>query len=329
MLTGPLLLPPLVLAGLFLVSGIAKVRHTEATRSAFTQLRLPAALSRGPAPSMLPWAEIVLAVVLVLAPPPAALPVAVLALLLVLGYLAVVVRALGFEHPVTCGCFGDLGLGEVTPRTAVRNLLLVVLAGLTVWSATADRSVASRLLAAPASTWVWLTLVGLVTLTLVVSFGRGQGAGPTEHEDELDYRRQPIPFASLEDAEGRGWSLAELVREGAVLLVFLSPGCSPCQPVIARLDDWCGALGPVRVRAVVSQPLESATTRSPELAGRTLRDPTSLAARIFGVGTPGAVLLGGDGLLAGGPVTGRDAVLEFVEDVRAELLEAGAISADQ
>lgn len=40
----------------------------------------------------------------------------------------------------------------------------------------------------------------------------------------------------------------------------------------------------------------------------------------------GPVLLGMDGLLAGGPVGGRDAVLEFVEDVRAELVDSGVIT---
>ena len=56
-----------------------------------------------------------------------------------------------------------------------------------------------------------------------------------------------------------------------------------------------------------------------------LHDPQGTLARIFGVGTPAAVLLGGDGLLAGGPVRGRDQVVDFVGDVRAELLDAGAL----
>ena len=49
--------------------------------------------------------------------------------------------------------------------------------------------------------------------------------------------------------------------------------------------------------------------------GRVLQDPQATLMRIFGVGTPGAVLLGGDGLLAGGPVRGTSAVADFVVDV--------------
>lgn len=337
MLTGPLLLPPVVLAGLLVLSGATKIRHTEATRSAFAQLRLPTGLTESPAPRALPWAEILLAAALLLVPPPLAVPVAAVALLLFVAYLAVIARALGFDHPVTCGCFGELGLGEVTRRTLVRNLLLVLLAALTVWSATADTSVAARLLGAGGPTWAWLGLLVLTGATLVATFGGTKGApltrsaGPGDEIDapdgaELDYRRQPLPFASLVDADGRSHSLTDLVRESAQLLVFISPGCGPCAEPISRLPEWADGLGPVGVRAVVSLPIETAATAAPELAGHLLHDPQGVTARIFGAGTPGAVLLGGDGLLAGGPVRGKDAVLEFVDDVRAELLEAGVIT---
>ncbi|MCW4600821.1 hypothetical protein ON003_03785 [Janibacter hoylei] len=48
MLAGPLLLPPLLLAVLLCVSGGAKLRHPEETRSAFAQLQLPRALTDSP-----------------------------------------------------------------------------------------------------------------------------------------------------------------------------------------------------------------------------------------------------------------------------------------
>lgn len=96
-------------------------------------------------------------------------------LALFVAYLVVIVRALGFGYPVTCSCFGRLGLGEVTRRTALRNVLLVVVAALGVWSATADNSVAARLLDASAQTWVWLGLVVLTVAVVVVTFGGAKG----------------------------------------------------------------------------------------------------------------------------------------------------------
>lgn len=332
--TGPLLLPPLLLAGLLAISGVAKARHGDATRSAFAQLQMPRVLTNSPAPRVLPWAEIVLALALVLAPAPFALPVAVAAGLVFLAYLAVIVRALRFDHPVTCSCFGELGLGDVTRRTAVRNLLLVLLAALTVWSATDGASPASRLVDAPAATWAWLALIALAIAIVVVTFGSEKGASAPfstapeavgQDGELLDYARQPLPFAALVDPEGDSHTLTDLARQGAVLLVFVSPGCGPCATAISQLAAWDEGLGPVRVRAVVAQTLDAALATAPGLEGRVFQDPQGATARIFDVGTPGAVLLGGDGLLAGGPVRGRDAVTDFIEDVRAELVHAGVV----
>ena len=338
MLDAPLLLPPLVAALLLVVSGIAKIRHPEETRSAFGELQMPRALTSSPAPVLLPWAEIVLAVAIIVTPPPFALVVAVLALVLFVVYLAVVVRALGFDHPVTCSCFGRLGLGEVTRRTALRNVLLVVVAALGVVSATADASVASRLLDASAQTWVWLGLLALTVAVVVVTFGgtkgvtssadgTGEVAG-TQDGDEDDYDRQPIPFATLVEESGHETTMHELTAGGAVLLVFVSPTCGSCRPVIDQVEAWDEGLGPVRLRAVVFTALEDVVAAEPTLAGRVLQDPSAITSRIFRVGTPGAVLLGADGMLAGGPVEGTDAVQAFYDDVRAELVEAGVVAAE-
>ena len=338
MLDAPLLLPPLVAALLLVVSGIAKIRHPEETRSAFGELQMPRALTSSPAPVLLPWAEIVLAVAIIVTPPPFALVVAVLALVLFVVYLAVVVRALGFDHPVTCSCFGRLGLGEVTRRTALRNVLLVVVAALGVVSATADASVASRLLDASAQTWVWLGLLALTVAVVVVTFGgtkgvtssadgTGEVAG-TQDGDEDDYDRQPIPFATLVEESGHETTMHELTAGGAVLLVFVSPTCGSCRPVIDQVEAWDEGLGPVRLRAVVFTALEDVVAAEPTLAGRVLQDPSAITSRIFRVGTPGAVLLGADGMLAGGPVEGTDAVQAFYDDVRAELVEAGVVAGE-
>lgn len=334
MLTGPLLLPPLLLGALLVVSGAAKVRHTDATRSAFAQLELPRALTDSSAPRLLPWAEVLLAVALLVAPPPFALPVAVAALVLFVGYLVVIARALTFDHPVTCGCFGELGLGEVTRRTAVRNVLLVVVALLGVWSATADRSVAARLIDASGTAWVWLGLVVLTGAVLVATFAGTKGASRTSMEGtgpaptaggELEYVRQPLPFATLADADDTLHSLFDLTRRGAVLLVFVSPGCGSCRPVIERIPRWVTDLAPVRVIGVVTHPIAATVAVAPGLEGHLMHDVQGATIRTFGVATPGAVLLGGDGLLAGGPVVGGHEVTAFVDEVHAELLEAGVI----
>ena len=55
----------LTCAVLLAISGVSKLRAKQETRDAFHALRLPEWLRRSPAPLLLPWAELVLAVVLV------------------------------------------------------------------------------------------------------------------------------------------------------------------------------------------------------------------------------------------------------------------------
>ena len=119
--------------------------------------------------------------------------------------------------------------------------------------------------------------------------------------------------------------LSDLTRRGAVLLVFVSAGCGSCRPVIERIPRWATDLAPVRVIGVVTHPIAATIAVAPGLEGHLMHDVQGATIRTFGVATPGAVLLGGDGLLAGGPVVGGHEVIAFVEEVRAELLEAGVI----
>ena len=333
MLAGPLLLPPLLLAVLLAVSGLAKLRRRHDVLSAFRELGMPTRLTDSPAPRLLPWVELVLAGALLAAPAPPSLGVAALTLLLFAAYLVVILRALRFEHPVTCGCFGRLGTGEVSRRTAARNVILLGVAGLTMWSATPEEAVIVRLVQASGTVWAWLALTAatatLVWLTVAPTKGAPARRPATPRvEDPEAYVPTPIPYASLVDASGTTVPLRDLIREGAHLLVFVSTTCGSCAEAIESIPKWDRQLGPVRVSAATWRPVADVLEDHPELEGYLLQDPSATTARIFGVGTPGAVLLGGDGMLAGGPVRGGVAVREFVADVRAELVDAGLVEED-
>ena len=62
----------------------------------------------------------------------------------------------------------------------------------------------------------------------------------------------------------------------------------------------------------------------PYLRGLAWFDPHGVTRDAFGVGTPASVLLGTDGELAGGPVAGEEAIVEFVEEIAQHLREAAA-----
>lgn len=350
-LDGPLLVPPIALACVLALAGAAKVGRPTEARDAFVSLRLPSWLAGSPVPALLPWAELALAVAILVLPGPAGLVAAAAGLLLMVGYLVVVVGALGFAEPVRCSCFGRLGLGEITARTAVRNLVLVLVAALAVVAATGDRSVLARLVAAPAVTWAWLAAVLLVAaLVILVRDGAGAGGAPApfspgstptpgsavapdgvpatgdgpedpraEPAGELEYVRQPIPHGILLDGDDRVHPLHSIARDQAVLLVILSAGCAPCHRAAERIGHWQARIPMVDVRPVSTSALATAGAAFPELAGQLLHDQEGRVLLAFGTHTPTAVLLGTDGLLAGGPVAGELEIDELVEDIAAAL----------
>jgi hypothetical protein len=308
----------LTLSAVLLVSGAAKLRDPRATRDAFDALRVPALVPADAAAGALPWAEIALGALLLAAPGGWLVPVTVALLLLMLIYSWLIARALGFDEPVTCSCFGSLGRHDVDRATLGRNVLLAVLAAVAAWFALDGGSGPAAFGELDGSGWATLVAAAAAAAVAALVFGGTPAARPAVLEP-LDYERQPIPYGVLNLANGRSATLNELATTQARLLVILNVSCGPCDRVAARLDDWVSRLDPaVGVLAIYpSAPApDGGLGDAPDLV---VIEPDLNLRRVLGVGTPSAVLLGADGLLAGGPVTGEDAVAELVEDVLSEL----------
>ena len=325
---------PLVLALVLILSGGAKLRSPRAAADSFISLRLPARLANSVAPRLLPHAELLLAVALLVLPGVAGILAAAVTAVLMLVYLVVIIRALGFDEPVECHCFGELGLGDVDRRTAVRNGLLVAFAAAALAAAIIDeRSPVHRWWQAGPTHWGWLLISAALVALVVLILGRTaqtQAAQTPSSADQelLDYQRQPTPFAELITADGQTVRVRELARQQAQLLLFVNAHCGPCLRVTERIDEWRQALGP----AVAVQPIYASTgpealnqsdPRVAAVATTALYDPERhLAILLEAHGSPSAVLLGADDLLAGGPVHGESDVVAFVEEIRAELTMA-------
>jgi hypothetical protein len=175
-----------------------------------------------------------------------------------------------------------------------------------------------------------------VTAVLVVAPGtvsrETPGAGAREgvpdveegaDEELLDYERSSIPFAILEDAEGNRVTLRQLAQRQAQLLVFISVGCGACTVTLEKLSGAAEKLAPVEVQAIYTNYVKDlpahyllpGITHWHDLEG-------GATAALCHAGRPVAALLGADGQLAGGPVTGREAIDRFVDDILAELQES-------
>lgn len=322
----PLVLPdasvtaPLLLAAVLLLSGIAKIVRPDGAADAFEALGVPAALRSRLVVRAHPWVEIVLGLAVVLLPTPWSVVAAVAALLLLAAYLVLVVRAVSTGEEASCNCFGGLGSSQIDGWTVARNVVFVVLAGVALWDLLDRGSVLGRLADLGGQGW-WL-LALLATAAVVALVLRSDAGGAVDDDGpQDDYLRLPTPDVPVQLPDGSDVSLRELSAGRAQLLLFLSPGCGPCLEVTGKLPAYTERLPELDLRVVTPMSIENVREMAPDWPEpQVLTERGSEVAGVFGIfGRPAAVLLGGDGLLAGGPVNGSQAIDDFVEDIEAEL----------
>ncbi len=331
----PLLLPVLTVSVVLLLSGWAKLRDPGSLERAFTSLEVPGALSAPLVRRLVPWAEIALGAWLLLATGSALVAVAALSLLLFVAYLVLVVRAVRRPEPADCGCFGAIGDSRVTAVTVWRNVALVASAALAVVAGTQGVGLVGTL--AEGSGLGWIAMAALTAVVAVLVTWRPGGTesetpdashGLVTVDEDGEYVRERAPLLTFLDEDGQLLALEHSVVDGAHLLVFLSRSCSPCLRIVPHVPDWAVLLHPVRVKAVVIGSPSSLEGDLEVLRGHTWFDPWSTARRQVSARTPGAVLVGADGLLAGGPVSGERDVKDFVEEIAVQLREAGVLEAE-
>lgn len=335
-----LLSAPILLSITLLISGLAKLGAREGTQDAMRSLRLPLPTTHASVASVLPVMEIFLALALWIPVPPLQVLLAGLVTALMFTYLVIIARALTFEEQVHCSCFGTLASPTVSRTTLVRNVILNVLGLLTVVAA-ASGAMTTFLVQAPLGL-IGLGLALLTAIALAAATIGGSVADPDPDADAataastaaadvdadelLDYERSPIPAAVLQQPGGRLITLTQLTAQRAALLVFVTEGCGPCERVLDHAEEWIGELEQtLQVRFVFSRPLDQLRERTTNRVTDHAMHDLQFTARtaLGGTSAPSAVLLGADGQLAGGPVNGGSAVIEFVQEIREQLAEAG------
>ena len=333
-----LLSAPILLSITLLISGLAKLGAREGTQDAMRSLRLPLPTMHASVASMLPVTEIVLALAIWIPAPPLQVLLTGLVAALMLTYLVIIARALTFEEQVHCSCFGTLASPTVSRTTLVRNVLLSLLGVLAV-AAAGSGAMTTLLVQAPLGLiGLGLALLIAIALTAVTIGGSvadpeadastapAPAAADPDEDALLDYERSPIPAAVLQQPGGRLITLTQLTAQRAALLVFVTEGCGPCERVLDHAGEWIGELEEtLQVRFVFSRPLDQLRERTTDrVEGHALHDLQFTArTALGGTSAPSAVLLGADGQLAGGPVNGGSAVIEFVQEIREQLAEAG------
>src|ERR671934_912799 len=120
-MAGGLLVARVVLAAVFSLAGLAKLTDREGSRVAVGEFGVPERLA-GPLATLLPLAELTIAVTVLLTPTARGAAIAALGLLAV--FIAAIAVNLGRGRQPDCHCFGQLHSAPAGPATLLRNAVL-------------------------------------------------------------------------------------------------------------------------------------------------------------------------------------------------------------
>lgn len=235
------------LAAVFVVAGIAKLFDLPGSRKAVEGF----GVAPGPARligTLLPIAEIVVAAALI--PPSIAQWGALAALLLLLAFMGGIANAMRQGKAPDCNCFGQIHSAPAGRGTLARNAGLAVVAGVafvagpgpsigdwvgnrTAAELVAVLSVAALVVLAVTAARIWRESRGmrsdLASMRRFVNSvppGLWVGAMAPEIAIPGDNEGPPVTLASL---RARGLPVA---------VVFIDPGCGPCEVLIPDVVRW-------------------------------------------------------------------------------------------
>jgi methylamine dehydrogenase accessory protein MauD len=312
----------ILLAVVFATAGIAKLLDRRGTREALEGFGVPR-FAQAPGAILLPLAELATAVALV--PQPSAQWGGLAALVLLLGFIAGISNALLRGEAPDCHCFGQLQSEPAGRGTLARNVVLAALAafvtvegpGPSVTAWVGDRT-AAELVAVVAS--IAAVVLGAVALRLWQS-NRGLSRHLDNAHDVLALYPPglpvgaPAPDFSLPDIDGTTVTLDALRARGRpVLLVFVSPGCGPCELLFPDLRQWQTMLADEVTIAMISEgtPAQNRSMVGDSGAQVLLQESREVARAYRVGGTPVTVLVSAEGKIASEAISGAVSGESFI-----------------
>ena len=329
----------LVLASVFFVSGVAKLRDRSGAATAATNLGVPRGAAKGAATTA---SVLELAAAGLLLTPLFLAGAALAAALLLVFTTAVALTLRRGEHP-DCHCFGTLHSTPVGWMTLVRNLVLlggaaVVVAGANRWPASTVWHDVSSLSAdaiigivVAVVLTVAVVLEGRLILSILKQNGRlllrldelearlagdGHAAAHEAHPPAGLPVGTMAPEFALADLTGGTVSSADLLAKGLpVMLIFGDPNCAPCGELLPEVAAWQRDEAQRLTVALISKGdvlanVEKAAQH--DLATVLLQKDDEVAVSFGYIGTPGAVRLAADGTVASPVVAGAQAIRSLV-----------------
>lgn len=335
----------LFLAGVFLISGAAKLVDQAGLRKTIVDFGLPQGTVR-PLGLMLPLMELVLAVALL--PAGTAWWAAAALLGLLVAFVVVVAINLSRGRRPACHCFGQLSSDPIGWETLLRNALLVAVAGCVLvrgpaavgpgaldwmWSLNVSEGLtiafgSTALLLLGGMVWLLVQLWALIgrlllridaleaSLTTGVAQGRSTPSGAQQAQGVGLPVGTAAPAFRLDGLHGEALSLdALLARHKPVVLLFADPNCGPCTALMPDVGAWQRDYASAVTLAVISRGTAEKNRHIAAehgLANVLVQHDYEVAQAYQAYGTPSAVLVQADGTIASPVAPGLEAIKALV-----------------
>jgi peroxiredoxin len=339
-----LLLARLVLAGVFLVAGVAKLADRRGSVQAMRDFGVPERLA-APLGTALPIAEIAVAVLLI--PTATARWGALGALALLLAFVAGIGVNLARGNTPDCHCFGQLHSEPAGWSTLIRNGILSAVAAFLLvagWDDAGASAVAwlgdltafeRVMLAVGVAALALIAVEGWALFHLLQQNGRllirldaledavqtGRPLDPAANSGTISGLRvgSPAPSFELPNLAGTPTTLADLRAANVpTLLVFSDPGCRPCTALLPEIAQWQEQhAGKLTIALVSRGDLEANRSKAGQHGVRNvlLQHNREVAEAYQVRGTPSAVLVRPNLTIGSAVAAGADAIRGLVATV--------------
>ena len=340
------LIARLVLAGVFVVAGAAKLADRQGTRKAVVAFGAPERIA-GALAIALPLAE--LAVAGLLLPASTAVYGALGALALLALFSSAIALSLARGQAPDCHCFGQLHSAPASWKTLARNGLLLALGVFALAGAILEDSTSAVAwiadlsgtelvaLVAGVAAAVVLAVGGAAFLTLMRSYGQvltrldrveaALASAGLDLEDDVRMPElglapgTPAPFFAARSLSGDEVTRDTLMATGLPsLLLFTSPRCGPCAALLPIAAKWQQEHAEVlSVVFASSGAADEVRAEADELGlEHVLLDESNRLYEAFQAnGTPSAVLITPDGTVGSWVASGTEWIEQLVEQALA------------
>jgi thiol-disulfide isomerase/thioredoxin len=339
-----LLLARIVLSALFLLAGIAKLADLPGSRKSLEDFGLASWLAK-PFGFLLPLVELTVGILLLTSR--GAWWGACVAVGLLLIFIAAISFNLVLGRAPDCHCFGQLHSKPVGWSTLLRDALLTAMGVFILWQGRANASPSlaswndglprteSIAFAAAVIILSGLIIIGWLLLNLMSQNGRllvrlealeaqVQG-GPAAAEKSGSQPQNGLlpgsraPQFELTSLTQDRVSLEALRKLGKpVLLLFTDPNCGPCRELMPEVKRWQSDHQDKLTVAVLTtgkQRRDPAKMLRYGVTNFLLQEDREVAEEYLANGTPSAVLVRPDGMIASYVAFGSKAIIDLVQRV--------------